>query len=501
VAVVAGHLWCGVVSDGWVDGRPVEVQTTEIDENVVDVTIVQKNIFTFFLFFKTQSTQLLYKMNFEVETNFTYYTLAAQDTTVVVHFHAPPANAERVPVDIVLVSDVSGSMFGPKMDLLKQASRILVRETTANDRVGLVEFSTEARTSSGLKKMDDAGKRDVSACIERMISGGGTNLSAGLFMGIQQLVDAPSQRVRSVFLMTDGRANEGLIYLKEILHVLNGLLANTGITIHAFGYGADHDSTLLRGVMNGSFYFVEGVDDLRGSFGDCLGGLLSVVAQNILVTLEGVNGATIKKVHHKNAEMLEDGRVRVPFSDVYGDEHRDLVIDVTLPEGSETVVKATLSYVDAVNARSSTVSTDVAVKRLEKVDNLVPNPKVELQVARLRVSRSLDAARQAAEKSDMTKARGLLLKEKEELGMLRKRTGSVAMLDDFDEDVERGLRGLQNEASFKTARHEMASASEAHEQQRAMSCGSQELVRQTSYQTKSKESMKAKFSEPTTFKP
>ena len=431
-------------------------------------------------------------MNFSAETTFASYTLAAQDTTVVVHFQAP-VNAERAPVDIVLVSDVSGSMFGPKMDLLKQASRMLVKETTANDRVGLVEFSTDARTSSDLKHMDEDGKRDVSACIERMISGGGTNLSAGLFMGVQQLV-APEQRVRAVLLMTDGRANEGLIYLKEIVHVLHGLLANTGITIHAFGYGADHDSTLLRGIVNGSFYFVEGVDDLRGSFGDCLGGLLSVVAQNITVTLEGVNG-TIKKVHHKNAETLADGRVRVPFSDLYGDEQRDLVVDVALPEGSAGVaVKATLSYVDVVNARAATMSTDVVVKRMETVDD-APNPKVELQVARLRVARSLDEARQSAEKSDMVKARGLLVKEKEELGLLRKRTGDVAILDDFDADVDRGLRGLQNEASFKAARHEMASASEAHEQQRAMSSGP-ELVRRTTYQTKSKESMKAKFSEP-----
>jgi hypothetical protein len=314
-------------------------------------------------------------------------------------------------------------------------------------------------------------------------------------MGIQQLVAPPDQRVRAVLLMTDGRANEGLTFLKEILPVVNGLLANTAITIHAFGYGADHDSTLLRGVMNGSFYFVEGVDDLRGSFGDCLGGLLSVVAQNITVTLEGVNGTIIQKVHHKNAEKLADGRVRVPFSDVYGDEHRDLVIDVTLAEGSETVVKATLSYVDVVNARAATMSTDVVVKRMETVEDPVPNPKVEIQVARLRVSRSLDEARQAAEKSDMAKARGLLFKEKEELGMLRKRTGDVAILDDFDADVERGLLGLKNEESFKMARHEMASASEAHEQQRAMSSGP-ELVRQTTYQTKSKESMKAKFSEP-----
>ena len=70
--------------------------------------------------------------------------------------------------------------------------------------------------------------------------------------------------------------------------------------------GSNHNSDLLRAIAtagNGSYYYVEGVDDIRNAFGDCLGGVLSVVAQNIELTIEAVNGAKISKVHNELAKL------------------------------------------------------------------------------------------------------------------------------------------------------------------------------------------------------
>jgi hypothetical protein len=90
--------------------------------------------------------------------------------------------------------------------------------------------------------------------------------------------------VRTCMLMTDGQANSGLRTAAEIVPALANMIRETGVTLHTFGYGSDHDSEILRALSTaggGSYYFVEGVDTIRCAFGDCLGGILSVVAQNL----------------------------------------------------------------------------------------------------------------------------------------------------------------------------------------------------------------------------
>ena len=52
--------------------------------------------------------------------------------------------------------------------------------------------------------------------------------------------------------------------------------------VFTFGFGAEHDGDLLHAVAeagNGLFYYIDNSDSIPESFGDCLGGLLSVAAQ------------------------------------------------------------------------------------------------------------------------------------------------------------------------------------------------------------------------------
>lgn len=46
----------------------------------------------------------------------------------------------------------------------------------------------------------------------------------------------------------------------------------------------------------GVYYFVEHKDQIPEAFGDCIGGLLSVVGQNVSLTVEGISGASVTQV-------------------------------------------------------------------------------------------------------------------------------------------------------------------------------------------------------------
>jgi len=53
-------------------------------------------------------------------------------------------------------------------------------------------------------------------------------------------------------------------------------------TINTFGYGSDHDPALLKNISekaNGLYFYIEKPDEIPKAFADCLGGLLSTVAQ------------------------------------------------------------------------------------------------------------------------------------------------------------------------------------------------------------------------------
>jgi hypothetical protein len=58
------------------------------------------------------------------------------------------------------------------------------------------------------------------------------------------------------------------------------------LNVFTFGYGADHSAEALTGIAEagrGVYYFLETTEQVATAFGDCLGGLVSVVAQNVQV--------------------------------------------------------------------------------------------------------------------------------------------------------------------------------------------------------------------------
>ena len=90
--------------------------------------------------------------------------------------------------------------------------------------------------------------------------------------------------VESVLLFTDGKANVGIQAQDPLVRATKSLVGQIDrqVCVFTFGYGGEHDADLLRAVGeagNGLFYYIDNADSIPESFCDCLGGLLSVVAQ------------------------------------------------------------------------------------------------------------------------------------------------------------------------------------------------------------------------------
>jgi Mg-chelatase subunit ChlD len=465
-------------------------------------------------------------VSMKISTEYSKYSSNSSSNTLVgVNLVAPPApsNTDRAPVDCVVVSDVSGSMMGPKMDLLRETGKLLLNEFVEKDRVGLVTFDSDVKERFPLQSINEASRTKATKIVDSFGAGSLTNLSGGLFAGINQLINdknADKSHVRTVLLMTDGQANHGLQTAAELIPVITEMLQDTGIALHTFGYGSDHDSDLLRKIAtagNGSYYFVEGVDDIRSAFGDCLGGMLSVVAQNLEVELEAVNGATITKVHHKKAVLVEaNKKYRVPFADLYGDEQRDIVVGMCLKPCNEDqneagapsaqILRATLRYIDVIAAMPSETSSVIGVLRANNFskEESMRNPKLDLQATRLLVADNIEEARTTGEQGDLKKARQIIETTRTEVKAAALRCqgveGAQESFEAFENDLQDCADGLVDHNAFRSAQYKMTYMAEGHQQQRCMestiavdmSSGSSKL-RSNAYRTKTKGGMASKF--------
>jgi len=66
--------------------------------------------------------------------------------------------------------------------------------------------------------------------------------------------------------------------------LIERLVPNELFSIHSFGFGRDHDAKMMNsicGLKGGSFFYIEHIYQIDEFFVDALGGLFSVVAQEV----------------------------------------------------------------------------------------------------------------------------------------------------------------------------------------------------------------------------
>jgi uncharacterized protein YegL len=436
-----------------------------------------------------------------------YAASASEDTHALVHIEAPKyvpeEEKERGTLDIVAVVDVSGSMGGSKLELAKTTLEFIVENLTDKDRLCIVAYDSSVTVPLNLAKMTESGKSTAMDKIKALRAGSCTNLSGGLFKGID-IVKSRSKKskaaVTSILLMTDGEANEGIVGEDLIKATRKKIGENPDFSLYTFGYGASHNEYLLKNlseVGSGMYYFIENNDIIPESFGDCLGGLLSVVAQNMKVSFTAKNGATIKKIHTKRRQTLaDDGKSgTVSLNDIQSEEKRDIVLSLTLPatkqeEDNVEYVEVKLDYVNAITMAFASTSTTITASRPMEVrdEDREKNSEVEAQVNRIKAADAMATAMEAARKSDFVTARACLTAEIDQL-----MDYEDGLSSELRNDMQECMRGLSSRDSYEQqGRFHLASKQQAHSFQRCNFVSSAPMAEKSSYTTSSRGVFQAK---------
>lgn len=240
---------------------------------------------------------------------------------------APQAERSAPPLATVLLLDVSGSMAGEPLLQVKDSVERLVDILEDQDSLGVVAFSTGARTVSPLRPLG-AARGAIRREVRGLVADGNTNISGGLAQGALLFSDAAPRARQVLLLLSDGQPNVGARAPEELRAEVERVRA-LGPAVSTLGYGAKHDEDVLVAIAEGGggrYAYVKDPQLASTSFARALGAQRDVVADRLhLVLSPGPGVEIIRVMGHPRTSVGAEG-LRVDLPDALVGEERDVVV-------------------------------------------------------------------------------------------------------------------------------------------------------------------------------
>jgi len=250
-------------------------------------------------------------------------------------------------------------------------------------------------------------------------------------------------KVSSILVLTDGQDGS----TRSQLPALIARAQQNSCSVYAFGFGADHDASLLSTLAEQAqtpFTFVEDTSTIREAFAGAVGGLASIVAQNVELTLSG--NVQVKSVNTPFATRETSANTRVvTIPDVFAGERRDILVEMSVPAtevgGKTKLLEAHVRYTDL--ASGSTFQTSPVSMETTQVDEPQPEAEPDEEVSnqrdRVEVTRALEEAARQSDQGMFEQAQAVLDREDQRMkASKRVKTGlSQALQEELCDARER----------------------------------------------------------------
>jgi len=223
-------------------------------------------------------------------------------------------------------------------------------------------------------------------------------------------------------------------------------------TIHAFGYGTDHNSDLLTKLsrrFDGMYYYIKDGDAVKAGFATCLGGLMATVGTNIKLSMTPLNCKGLSILSDQST-TLNKKEIIVNIGDIQSEEERDIIFKFDLPKAKAKVGKLAyvdimLTYTNTITKRSDTLGTRIVVirgKLTTKRDLLL-----DAQNNRVITAKALTEADVLAKTGKMREARELLQRVIDEIyGSI---SGNNSISKTLISDLESTMKGYRTVSVYE----------------------------------------------------
>lgn len=370
----------------------------------------------------------------------------------------------RLPLNLSFVLDRSGSMEGSKLAYTKRAVEFALHHLARQDYASLISFDDQVEVPVAQRRVADKG---ILAAASALYPRGSTNLSGGLLAGYRNVrkCAAPGQ-VNRVLLLTDGLANVGITDPGQLVEKARAM-RNSGLTLSTLGVGADFDEGLLTALAEaggGETYFIENPDRIPAIFQQELQGLLSVVAQNIVMVFRPAPGCRIQAILGYSFSGGPDGVV-APVPDMYAGEERGILLELAVPpleEGKHALGEFTLEYEEAGRDGGSVELKSRLAVAATRDERILSTEKDHPAVLRAReihgAARAMEEAVRLADQGQVEEALFCLNAQREHLGNLPCAVADPE-LERVREEMTAQVERLQATGYDKASRKQMVFAS------------------------------------------
>ena len=328
--------------------------------------------------------------------------------------------ATKLPLNICLVLDRSGSMSEKPLEMVKEAAINMIEKLKPSDQISVVAFDHQAKVIVPHQAVAN-NMELIRQKIRLMVADGGTAIDEGLRLGIKEVAANNFHCVSRIFLLTDGENEHGdnnrCLKLAE-------LSAEYNVTIDTLGFGEHWNQDVLEQISDsarGTLAYIEEPERAEFEFEQLLYRAQSVGLTNSSLTVElmpKVRLAELKPVAQVAPETielpikLEGNCFSVRLGDLAIDRPRVVLINLYLNQlavGTHKVAAVQLKYDDPSTDRQN-LHSDVLIVRLESQDvyRAKPNNLVQDHILTLAKYRQTKIAETKLQNGDRTGAATML---------------------------------------------------------------------------------------------
>ena len=185
--------------------------------------------------------------SFNIQTDIIPHPLDSRLHLARVAFQAPDVVVD-LPLNVTLVLDGSGSMSdGNRVEIAREAAETIRSSLGRDDRMSIVHFDNNVKRHLTVRD-DNPGSRALHNSIRDLMPEGGTNVQAGLDLGVQLADEMRRKRPHAynyVILMSDGVANVDATNPFAILESATDHDPNNPLRLITIGVGINNYNDVL----------------------------------------------------------------------------------------------------------------------------------------------------------------------------------------------------------------------------------------------------------------
>ncbi|MBD2110218.1 VWA domain-containing protein [Nodosilinea sp. FACHB-13] len=371
----------------------------------------------------------------------------------------PPAVAlesDRVPLNLSLVIDRSGSMQGQKMHYAREAARFAVENLLPCDRISVVLFDDRIETLVPSTLATD--KNTLLEKLRHVHSRGSTALHAGWVEGgvqVSQYLN-PAQLNR-VIVLSDGLANVGETRPDAIANDVHGL-AQRGVSTTTLGIGNDYSEDLLAAMArsgDGNFFHIESAEQLPTIFETELSGLAATLGQRVSLGVKPGNGVTVMDVLN-DFEKTDTQRYKLP--NLMVGSPIQVVVRLLVPALSQSceLMQVRLAWDDAEQPGRQVLRAglELPLVSAEQFSDFPADAAVQEQVALLMAARARREAVMFSDRGDYAAATDSLSRVRVAMSAMPPSAMLMeeqATLEDLESDYQSGAIARARKKAYSQA--------------------------------------------------